>query len=226
MRYSNIREGFFISRPNRFIAHVEIDGQIEVAHVKNTGRCKELLTDRAKVYLQEFDTKTRKTKYDLISVYKNDILINMDSQAPNNVVGEYLEKGYLIPEITYIKREQKYGDSRFDYYIEAGERRIFAEVKGVTLEEDGQVRFPDAPTERGIKHIYHLIEAMKEGYEAYIIFVIQLKGAKYFSPNDMTQPQFGKALREAQKAGVNIIALDCIVTKDTLEIDLPVAIRL
>ncbi len=216
MLYKNIKEAKFINRPNRFIANIEIDGEIEVCHVKNTGRCKELLTDNAKVYVQEFDNPNRKTKYDLISVYKGDRLINMDSQAPNKVFHEWLLKGKLFKDITLIKPECKYNNSRFDFYIEADNKKIFVEVKGVTLEENNIVMFPDAPTERGIKHIKELVDCVNEGYEAYVVFIIQMKDVLYFTPNNFTHKAFGDTLKTADSNGVKIIALDCDITKDSI----------
>lgn len=224
MVYENIVEAKFIARPNRFIAHVQVNGQLEVAHVKNTGRCKELLLENSQIFLQEFDSPKRKTKYDLIAVLKGDRLINMDSQIPNKVFEEFAKEGRFIPNITYIKAESTYKESRFDFYIEAGERKIFVEVKGVTLEENGVCRFPDAPTLRGIKHINQLIEATKEGYEAYVVFIVQLDNVSYFTPNDITHKDFGDTLRKAKAEGVNLLALTCSVSptsiraKDVLDI--------
>lgn len=219
MKYKNIHKGKFIERPNRFIAYVELDGAIQTCHVKNTGRCRELLTQGCTVYLEESSNASRKTKYDLVAAEKGKLLINLDSQAPNKVVKEWLAAGGLYLNPTLICPEKKHGNSRVDFYIEDKERRAFIEVKGVTLEEDGVVAFPDAPTERGVKHLYHLIDVMNDGYEAYIVFVIQFKPAKYLVPNDVTHPQFGKALREAAAAGVNILAYDCKVTPDSMQLD-------
>ncbi|MGN1138200.1 MAG: DNA/RNA nuclease SfsA [Ruminococcus sp.] len=226
MKYKNIHKGKFISRPNRFIAEVEIDGVINTVHVKNTGRCKELLTKNATVFLEKSDNPLRKTQYDLVAVYKGDRLINMDSQAPNIVFGEYLKKNELIENVTKIKPEHKFNNSRFDFYVEAQNRKIFAEVKGVTLEEDNIVMFPDAPTERGLRHIQELIEACKQGYEAYCVFIVQMNNVKYFTPNVKTQPEFAQALINAQNQGVNIIAYDCIVTENSLEVNNQVKIIL
>ncbi len=212
MKYNNILKGTFIFRPNRFIAMVDIDGAVHTCHVKNTGRCRELLVKGATVILQESDNPLRKTKYDLISVYKDERLVNMDSQAPNKIFAEHIPK--LFSNVTFVRPETAYGDSRFDFYIEAEGKKIFAEVKGVTLEVDNKAMFPDAPTERGVKHINELCKAVEEGYEAYIVFIIQMSGIKSFSPNDATHPLFGDALRQAQKMGVNIIALDCDVTEE------------
>lgn len=219
MKYKNIRQGIFLSRPNRFIAYVELDGEVVKCHVKNTGRCKELLIEGVTVFLEEHDNPNRKTKYSLIGVKKGDILINMDSQAPNKVVEEWLKEGGLYENPSLVKREKTYGNSRFDFYVEAGEKRCFIEVKGVTLEEEQIAKFPDAPTERGIKHIKELCDCRKDGYEAYIIFVIQLKGIVKFEPNIQTQPEFQQALMKAKREGVHILAYDCFVTQDELWID-------
>ena len=226
MKYKNIIKAKFISRPNRFIAHIEIDGKTEIAHVKNTGRCKELLKEGATVYVQKSDNPLRKTKYDLITVEKNKMLINMDSQAPNKVFGEWVKQGNFTPNISLIKPECKYGNSRFDFYIEADERKIFAEIKGVTLEENGVVMFPDAPTERGVKHIRELCECVNNGYEGYIFFIIQMEKCKYFTPNKVTHPEFAEALKFASKCGVNIKALNCRVASDELKILNDVEVRL
>ena len=227
MKYERIETGKFIERPNRFIAYVEIARQRETVHVKNTGRCAELLTPGATVYVQKADNPERKTQWDLIGVKKGKRMINMDSQIPNKVVEEWIKKGNLFPDATLIKPETTYKQSRFDLYIEEGQRKIFIEVKGVTLENDGVVKFPDAPTERGIKHLNELCEAVKDGYEAYVFFVIQMKGVKYFTPNMKTHAAFGDALRNAQKQGVHILAYDCKVTKDSIEIaqEVPVIFR-
>ncbi|QNU66088.1 DNA/RNA nuclease SfsA [Ruminiclostridium herbifermentans] len=226
MKYKNIHKAKFIERPNRFIAYVEIDGTIQICHVKNTGRCRELLTQGCTVYLEESSNASRKTKYDLVAAEKGKLLINLDSQAPNTVVKEWLEAGGLFPNPTLIYSEKKHGNSRVDFYVEAKKRKAFIEVKGVTLEDNGVAAFPDAPTERGVKHLYHLIDAVQEGYEAYIIFVIQFKPVKYLIPNDVTHLQFGNALREAAAAGVKILAFDCIVTPDTLKLDQVVQVKL
>lgn len=226
MRYKNIQEGRFLNRPNRFIAHVEINGREEICHVKNTGRCRELLVPGATVFLEESQNPARKTKYDLVGVKKGDLLINMDSQIPNYAVKEWLEQGDLLGELDSIRQEVKYGNSRFDLYAETGDRKIFIEVKGVTLEEEGIARFPDAPTERGIKHIQELIKCRKDGYEAYLIFVVQMKGVRLMEPNDRTHKAFGDALRAAYKEGVQILAYDCQVTKDSICLDQPVEVRL
>lgn len=222
MYYENIHRGVFLSRPNRFIAHVELDGETVVCHVKNTGRCKELLIPGVTVYIQEWDKPERKTKFDLIAVEKGEKLINMDSQAPNKVFGEWAAEGCFLEGLTLLKPESTWGNSRFDFYFEAGRRKGFVEVKGVTLEENGTVLFPDAPTERGVKHVEELIACRAAGYEAYLFFVIQMSGVKSFSPNDRTHPAFGEALRRAEAAGVNILAYDCTVTADSLSILCPV----
>lgn len=218
MIYENIVKGTFINRPNRFIANVMIDGTIEKCHVKNTGRCKELLLPGTIVYLEENDNSERKTKYSLINVQKEKRLINMDSQAPNKVVHEWLKAGNLFPDAKTIRPETKYGNSRFDFYIEENDRKIFMEVKGVTLEEDNIVKFPDAPTERGIKHLNELCEAVKDGYEAYVFFVIQMEDVRYFTPNEENHMAFADALVHAKECGVNILAYDCLVTEHSLVI--------
>ena len=227
MKYERIETGKFIERPNRFIAYVEIAGQKETVHVKNTGRCAELLQPGATVYVQKADNSERKTQWDLIGVKKGKRMINMDSQIPNKVVEEWIRKGNLFPHATLIRPETTYKQSRFDLYVEEGERKIFIEVKGVTLEIDGVVKFPDAPTERGVKHIKELCEALEDGYEAYVFFVIQMKGVKYFTPNMVTHAAFGDALRNAQEQGVRILAYDCKVGKDSIEIhkEVPVVFR-
>ena len=218
MKYSNITEGTFISRPNRFIAHVNINGVTEICHVKNTGRCKELLIPGVKVILEVSDNPARKTKYDLIAVYKGDILINIDSQAPNKVFYEWVKGSGLFGTDIYVKPECKYKNSRFDFYIESGDRRIFVEVKGVTLEKDGVLLFPDAPTERGVKHIRELIKASDEGYKCCICFVIQMPSVTEVRANTDTHPEFGTALEEASEAGVEILMLQCKITEDGLDI--------
>lgn len=218
MKYQNIIEGTFLERPNRFIAYVEIEGKKETVHVKNTGRCAELLVPGRTVYLQESENPSRKTKYDLITVEKEKRLINMDSQIPNKVVLEWLEAGNLLNEIVQTRPEYTYGNSRIDLYVETKEKKVLIEVKGVTLEEDGIVRFPDAPSERAVKHVKELQKAVKEGYEAYVFFVIQMRGVRYFAPNVITHPEFAEALADARKAGVRVVAYDCDVTKDSLQI--------
>ena len=226
MLYSHIRKGTFLRRPNRFIAEVIIDGKLTMCHVKNTGRCKELLVPETTVFVEEVFSEKRKTKFDLIAVEKQGVLINMDAQAPNCVFREYINRGSFLPNITYIRPEYRWGDSRFDFYLEQGNLRHLVEVKGVTLEENGVVRFPDAPTERGIKHIRGLISAMDQGFSSWICFVVQLGRAKYLVPNDDTHPEFGQALRAAKGAGVHILALACHVSSHSLEIthDIPVCL--
>jgi len=223
MKYKNITKAKFISRPNRFIALAEIDGNETVCHVKNTGRLKELLMKNATVYLEESRNPLRKTKYDLIAAEKDGELFNIDSQAPNIAAGEYFRK--IFPDCT-VRSEVKYGKSRFDFYIEGKDRKIFAEVKGVTLIKDGVALFPDAPTDRGVKHIRELIGCTKEGYEAYILFVVQTEKAGVFSPNDETHKQFGDALREAETAGVKILAVNCDVSPGEMTINKEIVIDL
>ena len=226
MTYENTEKATFLSRPNRFIAHVAVNGKPEISHIKNTGRCKELLIPGAQVILQKSGNTKRKTAYDLIAVYKGDRLINMDSQVPNKVFLEHLKSGLHLDSINLIKPEAKYGGSRFDFYLEAGQRKIFIEVKGVTLEENDVVLFPDAPTERGVKHLNELAQCVQEGYEAQVVFVVQMSDVRYFTPNNKTHPAFGDALVTAEKAGVKVIALDCEVTEDSLTIGNPVSIKL
>lgn len=223
-RYGKTVRGRFVSHPNRFIANVEIDGEIHVCHVKNTGRCRELLVEGCTVILEEGTNPARKTKYDLIAVYKGGKLINMDSQVPNKCAAEYIPA--LFDGVRLVKPEFKYGASRVDFYIETEKERILLEVKGVTLENDGIVKFPDAPTERGVKHLNELKNALDDGFKAAVMFVIQMDGVKLFMPNDETHPQFGQALREAEKSGVKVIACQCAVTEDTIEITSPVKIQL
>lgn len=226
MKYNNTEKAVFWKRPNRFIAQVELQGHMETVHVKNTGRCKELLVPGADVILEKSENPARKTGYDLICVNKAGRWINMDSQAPNKVAAEWIRKGGLFPEEVTVKTEKTYGNSRFDIYAESHKRKAFIEVKGVTLEEDNIARFPDAPTERGVKHVEELIRCMKDGYEAYLLLVIQMKGIRRFEPNWDTHHAFGEALQRAQNAGVNLIARDCLVTENTIEIRDPVEICL
>ena len=249
MQYTNVLAGKFIARPNRFIAHVEIAGHEEIVHVKNTGRCKELLVPGATVYVQHFPEGKRKTKYDLIAVEKvltglinatdesvrvvhskadekNTLLINMDSQAPNKVVQEWLVAKEPFGKITYLKPECKHGDSRFDFYLETATKKVFIEVKGVTLEENGVAMFPDAPTERGVKHVQELCHCLEEGYEAAIIFVVQMSSMRYFTPNRCTHLAFVEALERAEACSVHILALSCAVTPDSLAINGEIPIHL
>ena len=218
MIYQNIREAVFLRRPNRFIAIAELDGSETVCHVKNTGRCRELLVPGARVYVQKAANPLRKTAWDLIAVQKGERLINMDAAAPNAVFGEWLRKGGagFVPDL--LKPESVHGDSRFDFYLEHGSRRIFAEVKGVTLEEKGVVRFPDAPTERGVKHLHELAKASAAGYHAFLAFVIQMEGVLEVRPNTETHPEFAEALQAAEQAGVQVLHLRTIVRPDSLEV--------
>ena len=232
MHYSHISEGIFLNRPNRFIAHVEIAGKVEICHVKNTGRCRELLIPGSKVYLEKGKNPLRKTPYDLIAVEKirpdqEVLLINMDSQIPNDAAEEFLRKGTLFPADSHIRREVQYGSSRFDFQITTPDGTItYLEVKGVTLEQQGTALFPDAPTERGVKHLQELTRCIENGFCGAVLFVIQMKGIKLFRPHDRMHPAFGEALRQAQKAGVRLYAMDCNVTAGSIEIDSPVAIDL
>ncbi len=225
MEYSNIKKARFISRPNRFIANVEIDGKPEIAHVKNTGRCRELLIENAEVYVWESDNEKRKTKYDLIAVRKGSRLINIDSQAPNRIFYEWLLEENLFKNVSLIQPEKKYMNSRFDFYVEADGKKVFVEVKGVTLEEDGIARFPDAPTERGIKHLRELVKAKKDGFDAWVVFIVQMENAKFFEPNYKTHRQFGLELEKAANSGVNVLALECEVTEKTVTAKSPIPVR-
>ena len=227
MKYTDIEPGIFCSRPNRFIAKVKIRGKEETVHVKNTGRCRELLKPGASVYVAGAGNSERKTKWDLIAVEKGSRLINMDSQAPNQLVKEWLEEGHLFCQVTRIQPEYTYGNSRFDLYVEADGEKILIEVKGVTLEEDGQVRFPDAPSERAVKHVEELARAVKKGYQAYVFFVIQMKDVRYFTPNTDTHPAFAEALKRAAGDGVKVIAYDCQVRPDEIHIqdEVPVVLE-
>lgn len=226
MKYKNTVRAEFCDRPNRFIAHVKINGVMETVHVKNTGRCRELLVPGCPVILEKSDNTARKTAYDLISVYKEGRWINMDSQAPNQAAAEWIQGGGLFPEEVSVYRERKYGNSRFDIYVESPERKAFIEVKGVTLEENNIVRFPDAPTERGLKHVEELAECMQDGYEAYLLFVIQMKDVRKFQPNWNTHHRFGDALKAAREAGVRILAMDCMIGEDFMRIQDPVEVDL
>ena len=225
MHYPNMVTGIFHARPNRFIAHIEIDGQMETVHVKNTGRCRELLPVGAQVWCQRSDNPNRITKFDLITVRKGHRLINMDSQAPNTAAGEWLRAGGLGP-IENLKAETFHGDSRYDFSFIKDGRQCFLEVKGVTLETDGICAFPDAPTDRGAKHLRGLAEAARAGYGAYVLFVIQLSDVKSLHPNDATDPAFGAALREAAAAGGQVLAVDCAITEDSMVIGNPVPVVL
>lgn len=225
MEYHNIQTGIFRQRPNRFIALVELDGTVQRCHVKNTGRCRELLVPEAMVLLEHCPGTGRKTDYDLVAVWKGSKLINMDAQAPNCVAAEALQAG-LLGTITQLRREQRHGDSRFDFAFSRQGQPCFLEVKGVTLEENGIVRFPDAPTLRGVKHLRHLTQLAQAGCGAFLLFVVQMKDAAYFIPNDATDPAFGKALRQAAQAGVHILAYTCRVTATSLQLDKAIPVRL
>ncbi|MBQ9284215.1 MAG: DNA/RNA nuclease SfsA [Acidaminococcaceae bacterium] len=231
MKYKRVVPGVFLKRPNRFIAHVCIHGKEEVCHVKNTGRCKELLVPGCTVYCAVSDNPNRKTKFDLIAVEKkvesSTLLINMDSQAPNAAVKEWLASGASpFGQIDLLKPEYRHGNSRFDFYLECNKRKIFIEVKGVTLEDDGVVLFPDAPTERGVKHVHELIQCHGEGYETYILFVVQMERSRYFTPNRKTHPEFADALCEAKQADVELLAYMCTVCPDEMKMDKPLEIKL
>ena len=218
MRYRNIEEAVFLDRPNRFIAHVELEGKAETVHVKNTGRCRELLIPGATVYLERSENPLRKTAWDLVAVRKGERLINMESQAPNKVFGEFALSGGFVPGVTSLWPEYTYGDSRLDFALQTEQGFHLVEVKGVTLEVEGAVYFPDAPTERGVKHLRELTRAAAAGIDASAVFVVQMEEVSHMSPNDMTHPEFGQALREARAAGVNVRAFACKVTPDSLTI--------
>ena len=218
MRYPNIHKARFLSRPNRFVANCEMAGELLTVHVKNTGRCRELLVPGAEVWLAKSDNPTRKTAFDLVAVQKGGRLVNMDAQAPNAVFGEFAREGGFLPDARNVRAEVRYGASRFDFQLETPEKTHFAEVKGVTLEENGVVRFPDAPTQRGVKHLKELQSASAAGYGAHAVFVIQMEDVKHFEPNDRTHAAFGEALREAARNGVQIHAFWCRVTPDSLVI--------
>ncbi len=225
MQYGQVVCGVFRSRPNRFIAHIEIDGKLEICHVKNTGRCRELLLPGATVWCEKAQNPTRKTKFDLIAVKKGDRLINMDSQAPNAAAKQWLLSGGF-GEIQNLRAETVYGDSRFDFYFEKEGCKCLLEVKGVTLENGGICAFPDAPTLRGAKHLKGLAEAVQAGYRAYVLFVIQMSDVRHLRPNDATDPGFGAALRCAANQGVTVLAMDCKVTPDCMTIRNPVQVIL
>ena len=226
MKYQHIVQAEFIDRPNRFIAHVLVNGKEETVHVKNTGRCRELLREGTRVYLEKSENPNRSTAYDLVAVEKGKRMINMDSQAPNIVVGEWLLAKELFPDLILLRPETKYGNSRFDFYVETEAEKIFIEVKGVTLENEGVVRFPDAPSDRAVKHVEELIQAKQAGFRVFVLFVIQMENVAYFMPNEETHPEFAEALKKAADAGVEILAYDCKVTPDSMEIYQPVQVFL
>lgn len=225
MKYENMLPGRFLARPNRFVARVEIDGKVETVHVKNTGRCRELLPEGALVWCQKSSNPNRKTAYNLISVQKGERIINMDSQAPNAAVGEWLRSGGL-GVVENVRAEVFYGESRFDFAFEKDGKRCFLEVKGVTLEQDGVCAFPDAPTIRGARHLTELARAVEEGYGAYVLFVIQMADVEYLHANDQTDPAFGQALRQAKAQGVQVLAMDCAVTPGEMTLRKSVEVRL
>lgn len=228
VKYKNICQGVFKSRPNRFIANVDIDGKTTVCHVKNTGRCRELLLPGVTVYLEKSDNANRKTKYDLVAVKKGDRLINMDSQIPNRAVEEWIKSGAFLGKNPVVKPESTFFNSRFDFYVESekADKKAYVEVKGCTLEKDGVCMFPDAPTQRGVKHIMELIKCVESGFDAYVVFLIQMSNIKYFTPNYKTHKEFGDALKQAQNKGVTILAFDSIVTPDSIQLNNPVEVRL
>ena len=227
IRYEKMKQGVFLARPNRFVAHVRLDGREEVCHVKNTGRCRELLLPGAEVWCQHHDDPGRKTAWSLITVRKGERLVNLDSQVPNKLALDYVKQGGLGFAPQMVKPEQTYGNSRFDLYYEAGERRGFVEVKGVTLEDGGVARFPDAPTQRGRKHLLELQTAVEAGFDAWVLFVIQMADIRRFEPNWPRDPDFAEALCRAAEHGVQVRAVECFVTEDSLAItkEVPVALK-
>ena len=225
MRYGKTVRGVFVSRPNRFVARVEIDGTVETVHVKNTGRCREILVPGATVVLEDSGNPDRKTRYDLIAAYKNGMLINIDSQAPNKAFSEFIPRSGIFGEDPQVFPEHAHGDSRFDFYIESGERRIFVEVKGVTKEIDGVCMFPDAPTDRGLKHVMGLESALSEGFEAYVVLIVQMKGMREFVPDYAIHEEFGRELEKAESEGVGVLVYDCVVTEDSMVVDSPLPHR-
>ena len=226
MKYNKTVKAVFLERPNRFVAKVNLDGEEIYCHVKNTGRCRELLVPGAQVWLEDSENPNRKYRYSLVTVRKGDRLVNMDSQAPNKAVGEWLKNAGLFDDIRVLKAESRYGTSRFDFYCEYEDKKAYIEVKGVTLENDNIVSFPDAPTERGARHVSELIECIKDGYEAYIIFVVQMKNVLHFEPNAVNDPAFAEALKRAEKEGVNIIAVDCSVSETEMVIEDFVSVKI
>lgn len=226
MRYKEIQQAVFLSRPNRFLAETALSGRTVMVHVKNTGRCRELLIPGTTVYLNHVDSAGRKTQYDLVAVEKGRRLVNIDAQAPNRIFGEWAAAGHFVPGLTVLRPETTWGNSRFDFYWEADGRRGFVEVKGVTLEENGHVLFPDAPTERGVKHLKELARCHGEGYEAAIFFAVQMEHVLDFSPNDRTHAAFGDALRQAAEAGVRVLAYDCAISPEELSLRYPVPVKL
>ncbi len=227
MNYTDIHEGVFLSRPNRFIAQVALHGKEETCHVKNTGRCKEILIPGTKVFLEKAQNPNRKTAYDLVAAYKGSTLINIDSQAPNKAFESYIAQGKFLPNLSQYKREVTFGHSRFDFWLKEDKgQEHFIEVKGVTLEKQGVALFPDAPTQRGIKHLQTLIEAKEQGYQSHLVFIIQLKGVRHFIPNNETHPAFGKTLKLAKEQGVHLHGIDCIITPNTMVLDQPIPILL
>lgn len=226
MKYNKTVKATFMERPNRFVAKVLLDGEEIYCHVKNTGRCKELLVPGAIVWLEDSENPNRKYRYSLVTVKKGDRLVNMDSQVPNKVVGKWLSEGKFFKDIRLLKPECTYGSSRFDFYCEYEDKKAFIEVKGVTLENDNVVSFPDAPTERGTRHVKELAECIKDGFEAYIIFVVQMKNVLYFEPNSVNDPAFAEALKQAESQGVKVLAIDCSVSENEMRAEDFVEVRI
>lgn len=225
VRYGKTVRGTFVSRPNRFIAKVLVEGKEETVHVKNTGICREILVPGTQVVLEDSCNPSRKTRYDLIAAYKGGNLINIDSQSPNKAFGEFIAESGIFSGTPAVHPEYSHGDSRFDFYIESEGRRIFVEVKGVTREFDGVCMFPDAPTERGLKHLRGLERCVEEGYEAYLALVVQMKGMHVFVPDYETHPEFGREMERAEEMGVGVLVYDCVVTEDSMYVDSPVPHR-
>lgn len=225
MIYGKTVTGTFLSRPNRFIAEVEIDDEVQRVHVKNTGRCREILLPGTKVVLEDSENPSRKTRYDLVAAYKGTNLINIDSQAPNRAFAEFIPRSGLFGEDPAVYPEHTHEDSRFDFYIESGERRIFVEVKGVTREFDGVCMFPDAPTERGLKHLRGLERCVDEGYEAFVALIVQMKGMKEFVPDYAIHREFGEEMERAEASGVGVLVYDCVVDEDSMTVDAPLPHR-
>lgn len=226
MNYTHVQQGIFLARPNRFVAHVQLNGGLAVCHVKNTGRCRELLLPGSRVLVQKEQNPLRKTPYTLIAVYKGNILVNIDSSAPNKALAEWLPQSRCWGVPTLIKPEAVLGESRLDFYVETTTQSLYIETKGVTLEQDGVALFPDAPTQRGIKHLQELVRCKQAGHGAAVVFVVQMSGVRHFAPNIKTHPAFGPALQQAAAQGVQVMAMDCRVTPESLAIQNPVPVRL
>ena len=226
MQYSNVVEGVFVARINRFVADVVIDGEKTLCHVKNTGRLKELFVPGSRVFLEKASNQKRKYLYDLIAVYKDDVLFNVDSQCPNKLFSEWVQKGNLFSNVKILQPEKSFQNSRFDFYVEADDKKIWIEVKGVTLESEGVLLFPDAPTERGVRHIKELSFAAEQGYGAYVVFIAKTGAGSFFSPNKHTHPAFAEALKKAKEKGVEVICLGCDVAPNQIEIKREIPVKI